>query len=116
MLVYAPTSDFHLLENFSVYLRVATWTQSERFVFEYCVLIPTAGSKILLAACRVLRRLLEAAFLPELGHKRFIACSRWRRCPGARASNFTKVVAFRRRHSLCWIVRLPTDTLKPPSS
>lgn len=62
------------------------------------------------------RRLLEAAVLPRSGHSISIACSRWRRCPGAKASSLTRLAAFLRRHSFCSIVRLPAETEKPPSN
>ena len=43
-------------------------------------------------------------------------CSRWRRCPGARASSFTRLAAFLRRHPFSATDRVPTKTRKPPSS
>ena len=75
-----------------------------------------AGSRTLRAAWRVLRRLLEAAFLPALGHKISIACSRWRRWPGARASSFTRTAAFFRCQASWAIALEPTLTRNPPSN
>ena len=66
--------------------------------------------------CRTRRRLLEAAFLPEFGHKRSIACSRWRRWPEERARSFTKAAAFLRRQASPSMLRGPMETLKPPSN
>ena len=53
----------------------------------------------LLAAWRVWRMLLEAAFLPNSGHKRSIACSRCMRWPAARESNLTRLAAFLSRQA-----------------
>src|SRR5215207_8223139 len=74
-----------------------------------------AGSRILRAAWRVLRRLLEAALVPESGQSRSITCARWSRWLGARASSFTRLDAFLRRHAPLSMVLEPTDTLNPPS-
>src|SRR5215207_10410184 len=43
-------------------------------------------------------------------------CSRWRRCPGARASSFTRAAAFLKRQTPSWMVLLPTETENPPSN
>jgi hypothetical protein len=45
-----------------------------------------------------------------------MARSRWRWCPGARASNFTRAAAFLSRHAPSSMVRVPTETRNPPSS
>ena len=48
-----------------------------------------------------------------------IACSRWRRCPGARASSFTRLAAFLSRQAPFSIVRAPTgglETTEQPDS
>jgi len=75
-----------------------------------------AGSRILRAAYSTWRKLLEAAFVPELGQSTSITCSRWRLWPGARAGSFRRVAAFLRRHSSPSMIRDPTETEKPPSS
>src|SRR5215216_4895849 len=75
-----------------------------------------AGSMTLRAAWRVLRRLFEAAFLPESDHRRSIACSRCMRWPGARARSFTKIAAFLRCQASWGMVLEPILTRKPPSN
>jgi hypothetical protein len=45
-----------------------------------------------------------------------MARSRWRWCPGARASSFTRAEAFLKRHAPSTTVRVPTETRNPPSS
>jgi hypothetical protein len=52
--------------------------------------------------------------LPKLGHIRSISCSRWRTCPGAKASSFTRLLVFLRCHFPSATAREPTQTLKPP--
>src|SRR5215203_2245548 len=74
------------------------------------------GSRILRAAWRILRRLLEDALLLASGQRRSIACSRWRRWPEARASSFTKAAAFLRRQASWVMARGPTLTRNPPSN
>lgn len=68
------------------------------------------------AAWTTWRRLLEADLLLELGQSLSMICSRWRRCPGARASSFTTPAGFLRRHCLSSMILEPTETLNPPSS
>ena len=46
------------------------------------------------------------------GHSRSITCSRWRRWPRARASNFTRVAAFLSRQASPTMVCGPTETLE----
>jgi hypothetical protein len=45
-----------------------------------------------------------------------MARSRWRWCPGARASSFTRAEAFLKRHAPSSTVWVPTETRNPPSS
>lgn len=45
-----------------------------------------------------------------------MARSRWRWCPGARASSFTSAAAFLSRHSPSSTMWVPTETRNPPSS
>jgi hypothetical protein len=61
------------------------------------------------------RRLFEAAFLPESGHRRSIACSLCSRCPGARARSFTKVAAFLSRQA-SWVMVLESTLARNPPS
>src|SRR5215204_2719193 len=74
------------------------------------------GSRVRRAVCTVWRRLLEAAPIPSSGQSVYITCSRWRRFPAARASSLTRLAAFLSRHSFSSMVRIPTETRKPPSS
>jgi hypothetical protein len=45
-----------------------------------------------------------------------MARSRWRWCPGARASSFTRAAAFLKRHAPSSTMWVPTETRNPPSS